>query len=213
MLYAMTEQTAAAISPIRSEGIVATMRAAGAFFRRNLTPRTGVALAAWRIEALLITPLSIVLIETFGRWRGAFVMSCVMAGFSLLFLLLLAGEPIMADFRRWLGERSWGHRTMRIAERRDRAGAAQRALAVPAIVMLLGPFWRSVTVETFLVRKPLAFLIAAGGAFPHTMFWTGIVVGSLWVLVTRPALLWAWDVAFSPAADAIWRAVAAILPL
>ena len=204
----MTEQTATAISPVQSEGFFATMRAASAFFRRNLTPRTGVALAAWRVEALLITPLSIVLIETFGRWRGAFVMSCVMAGFSLLFLLLLAGEPIMADFRRWLGERSWGHWTMRIAERRGSTGAAQRALAVPAIVMLLGPFWRSVTVQTFLVRKPLAFLIAAGGAFPHTMFWTGLVVGSVWVFVTKPALLWVWDAALSPGADALWHVVA-----
>lgn len=211
MVYDVTEQTAA-ISPVRSEGVFATMRAAGVFFRRNLTARTGVALAAWRVEAALITPLSIVLIETFGRWRGAFVMSCLMSGFSLLFLLLLAGEPIMADFRRWLGERSWGHRTMRIAERRDRTGTAQRVLAVPAIVMLFGPFWRSVTVETFLVRKPLGFLIAAGGAFPHTMFWTGLVVGSVWVLVTRPALLWCWDAALSPTADAIWRAAGAVLP-
>jgi hypothetical protein len=206
----MTEQTTTAISPVQSEGFFAAMRAAKAFFRRNLTPRTGVALAAWRIEALLITPLSIVLIETFGRWRGAFVMSCVMAGFSLLFLLLLAGEPIMADFRRWLGERSWGYWTLRIAERQGSTGAAQRALAVPAIVMLLGPFWRSVTVQTFLVRKPLALLIAAGGAFPHTMFWTGLVLGSLWVLVTRPALLWAWDLALSPVAGALWRVATAI---
>ena len=188
------------------------MRAARDFFRRNLTPQTGVALAAWRVEALIITPLSIVLIETLGRWRGAFAMSCVMTGFSLLFLVLLAGQPIMADFRRWLGERSLGHWTMRVAERRDSTGVAQRALAVPAIVMLLGPFWRSVTVETFLVRKPLAFLIAAGGSFPHTMFWTGVVVGSVWALVTRPLLIWVYDAALSPAADAVWHVTAAIIP-
>lgn len=193
----MSEQ--AAVAPTQSDsGLFGTLRAAGAFFRRNLTPRTGIALTAWRIETVLITPLSIFFIETLGRWRGAFAMSCVMAAFAVLFLVLLAGEPIMADFRRWLGERRFGHWSMRIAERRDATGVAQRAASVPAIVMLLGPFWRSVTVETFLVRKPLAFLIAVGGAFPHTMFWTGLVTASAWEWVTKPALLWVWDTAVAP---------------
>jgi hypothetical protein len=192
----MSEQTTVVVP--QESGVFGSFRAAGAFFKRNLTPRTGVAVAAWRIETLLITPLSIFFIETQGRWRGAFAMSCVMAAFSLLFLLLLAGEPIMADFRRWLGERSWGHWSIRLAERRGAKGAAQRAASVPAIVMLLGPFWRSVTVETFLVRKPLAVLIAVGGAFPHTMFWTGLVTASVWELVTKPALWWVWDTAIAP---------------
>lgn len=193
----MTEQVSVAAEPTEG-GFFATLRAGGVFFRRNLTPRTGVALAAWRIETLLITPLSIFFIETLGRWRGAFAMSCVMAVFAILFLVLLAGEPIMADFRRWLGERRFGHWSMRIAERHGAAGAAQRAASVPAIVMLLGPFWRTVTVETFLVRKPLAFLIAAGGAFPHTMFWTGVVTASAWQLITKPALWWCYDNGVAP---------------
>lgn len=187
------------------------MRAAGAFFRRNLTPRTGFALGAWRVETLIVTPLSIFLIETLGRWQGAFAMSCVMAGFAALFLVLLAGEPVMTDFRRWVGERSWGHWSMRIAERRDTTGVVQRALSVPAIIMLFGPFWRTVTCEVFLVRRPLAFAIAVLGAFPHTMFWTGIVVGSAWELVTKPALLWLWDVALSPVADGVWDVVSALV--
>jgi hypothetical protein len=201
----MTEQAIETSGALREEGFFAMMRSGKEFFRRNLTPRTAVALGAWRIETLLITPLSIFLIEEFGRWRGAFAMSCVMAGFALLFLLLLAGQPIMADFRRWLGERSWGHWATRIAERRGATGVAQRAASVPAIVMLLGPFWRAVTVETFLVRKPLAFLIAVGGSFPHTMFWTGLVVGSVWQLITKPALWWLFDNAVSPACWALWN--------
>lgn len=205
----MSERAAVAAAPQES-GLFGTFRAAGTFFRRNLTPRTGVAVATWRIETLLITPLSIFLIETLGRWRGAFAMSCVMAAFSLLFLLLLAGEPIMADFRRWLGERSFGQWSMRIAERRDATGAAQRALSVPATVMLLGPFWRAVTVETFLVRKPLAVLIAVGGAFPHTMFWTGCVTASAWELVTKPALLWVWREALSPGVGSLRDAIVAV---
>lgn len=205
----MSEQATVATAPPES-GFFGTFRAAGTFFRRNLTPRTGVAVAAWRVETLLITPLSIFLIETLGRWRGAFAMSCVMAAFSLLFLLLLAGEPIMADFRRWLGERSFGHWSMRIAERRDTMGAAQRAASVPAIVMLLGPFWRAVTVETFLVRKPLALLIAVAGAWPHTMFWTGVVTASVWELVTKPALKWVWDEAFSRVAGVAGDVVVAV---
>ena len=196
-LGGMSEQATVAATPTEG-GFFATLRAGGAFFRRNLTPRTGVAVAAWRIETLLITPLSIFFIETLGRWRGAFAMSCVMAAFALLFLLLLAGEPIMADFRRWLGDRRFGHWSMRIAERPDATGVIQRAASVPAIVMLLGPFWRTVTVETFLVRKPLAALIAIGGAFPHTMFWTGLVTASAWQLVTKPALWWVWDDGVSP---------------
>jgi hypothetical protein len=194
----MTEHAANPPANVRGDGFFATLRAGGEFFKRNLTPRTGVALTAWRIETLLITPLSIFFIETLGRWRGAFAMSLVMAGFAVLFLLLLAGEPIMADFRRWLGERRFGHWSMRIAERRDATGVAQRALSVPVIVMLFGPFWRAVTVETFLVRKPIAALIAVGGTFPHTMFWTGLVTASAWELITKPALWWLWDNGVSP---------------
>jgi len=205
----MSEQATVAAAPPES-GFFGTFREAGTFLRRNLTPRTGVAVGAWRVETLLITPLSIFLIETLGRWRGAFAMSCVMAAFSLLFLLLLAGEPIMADFRRWLGERSLGHWSMRIAERRDATGAAQRAASFPAIVMLLGPFWRAVTVETFLVRKPLALLIAVAGAWPHTMFWTGVVTASVWELVTKPALTWIWGTALSPGVGGAWDVVAAV---
>jgi hypothetical protein len=206
----VSEQATVAAQPTEG-GFFATLRAGGEFFRRNLTPRTGVAVVAWRIETLMITPLSIFFIETLGRWRGAFAMSCVMAAFAVLFLLLLAGEPIMADFRRWLGERSFGHWSMRIAERRDRTGAVQRAASVPAIIMLLGPFWRSVTVETFLVRKPLAFLIAVGGAFPHTMFWTGLVAASVWEIITKPALRWLWDQALSPGVGGALELIAEVI--
>ncbi|MEO8456377.1 MAG: hypothetical protein ABI559_01065 [Chloroflexota bacterium] len=201
----MTEFATEPPTSVQDEGFFSTFRALGGFFKRNLTPKTGVAVAAWRIEALILTPLSIFLIETLGRWRGAFAMSCIMSGFALLFLLLLAGEPIMADFRRWLGERKLGQWSMRIAERRDAKGAAQRALSVPAIIMTFGPFFRVVTVETFLVRKPLAFLIAVGGSFPHTMFWTGLVVGSVWELITRPSLLWLFENGASPVAWAVWH--------
>ena len=50
----MTEQTAA--DTLNSSGFFGTLRAASAFFRRNLTPRTSVALATWRLEALIMPP-------------------------------------------------------------------------------------------------------------------------------------------------------------
>ena len=180
-----------------------TIRAAGAFFRRNLTPRTAVAVTAWRIETLILTPLAIFFIEAFGRWEGALAMATVMAAFSLLFVFLLDGEPVINEFRKWVGERGWGRWSMRIAERRDRTGVIQRALSVPATIMVFGPFWRSVTYHLFLVRRPLAYLFAVGGAFPHTMFWTGVVFGGVWGLAVRPGLVYIWESAIEPAINAV----------
>jgi len=66
-----------------------------------------------------------------------------------------------------------------IAERRDRVGALQRALSIPASVMLMGPFWRAVTYHVFRMPRLLAYALSVGGGFPHSLFWTSLVLGGL----------------------------------
>ena len=58
-----------------------------------------------------------------------------------------------------------------IAERRDRVGALQRALSIPASVMLMGPFWRAVTYHVFRMPRLPAYALSVGGSFPHSLFW------------------------------------------
>jgi hypothetical protein len=175
------------------------MRSIRGFFQRNLTPRTGAALVVWRIEAWLAGPMALALVAYFGRWNGALVTGAVMAVLSAIFLFLLDGEIVMDEVRRWVGDRSWGHWSMRAAERRDTTGVLQRALSVPATIMLLGPFMRAVTYHIFRVNRPLAYAFSVGGQIPHNLFWTGVVLGSVYGILIRPGLQAIWDAAIWPA--------------
>lgn len=196
----MTEHAPTAPAPA-PRGMLAswrfTQRSVRQFFQRNLTPKTGTALVIWRVEAWLSGPMALALVAAFGRWDGALVTGAIMATFSAIFLFLLDGEAVMDEVRRWVGDRSWGRSAMRAAERRDNVGVAQRAASVPATVMLLGPFPRAITYHIFKVRRPLAYGFSVGGQFLHNLFWTGIVLGSLYGLAIHPALNWLWDSASS----------------
>ena len=185
----MTEHAPAAAAPAPKGALASwrfTMRSIRGFFSRNLTPKTGTALVVWRVEAWLAGPMAIALVAWLGRWNGALVTGAVMTGLSVLFLLLFEGERVIDEVRRWVGDRDWGHWSMRTAERRDKRGVLLRALSVPVTVMLMGPFVRSLTYHIFRVRRPFAYPVSIAGQMLHSLFWTGIVLGSFWGLVMLP---------------------------
>ena len=94
-------------------------------------------------------------------------MGSIMAAYSALFLFLLEGEKVMDELRHRLRGRRWFQRhALLIAERRDRVGALQRALSIPASVMLMGPFWRAVTYHVFRMPHLLAYACLSAAAFP-----------------------------------------------
>jgi hypothetical protein len=163
-----------------------TRRSILAFFQRNLTPRTGATLVVWRVEAAFAGPMALALVASLGRWDGALITGLIMAVFSAFFLFMLDGEAVLDEVRRWVGDRDWGRSAMRAAERRDRTGMVQRALSVPATVMLMGPFFRAITYHIFRVRRPLAYSFSVAGQMLHSLFWTGIVLGSFWEIVILP---------------------------
>ncbi|HVP05184.1 MAG TPA: hypothetical protein VMT90_05870 [Dehalococcoidia bacterium] len=175
-----------------------TQRSIREFFQRNLTPKTGTALVAWRVEAWLSGPVALALVASLGRWNGALATGLIMAAFSAFFLFMLDGEIVLDEVRRWVGDRDWGRSAMRAAERRDNVGVVQRAVSVPATIMLMGPFLRAVTYHIFRVRRPLAYGFSITGQVVHSLFWTGIVLGSLYGLLIHPALSALWDAAISP---------------
>lgn len=182
------EATGGEETPISAREVSRGRRSAFfSFFRRNVTPRLGATLAAWRIEAKLATPLALVLIATIGRWPGALAMGGIMAAYSALFLCLLDGERVMDEVRGWLRGRRWAQRyVLPVAERRDRTGTVHRALALPGTVMFMGPFWRAVTYHLFRMPRLAAYALSVGGSVPHSLFWTGLVLGGLWEAAIRP---------------------------
>lgn len=203
----MTEHAPTASAPAPKGAIASTrftMRSLREFFRRNLTPKAGAAVVAWRIEDAIAGPMALFFVASLGRWNGALATGTVMALFAALFLFLLDGERVIGEMRRWVGDRQWGHWSMRIAERRDMTGAVQRALSVPATLLLVGPFWRAVGLHIFRVSRPLAYLISVGGQFPRSFFWTGIVLGSAYGIIIRPALEAAWDSGIAPVIELLF---------
>ncbi len=205
----MTSHAPSADAPAPRGAIASTrftMRSLREFFKRNLTPRSGTAVVAWRIEDAIAGPMALTFVATLGRWNGALATGAVMATFAALFLFLLDGERVMDEIRRWVGDRGWGRWSMRIAERRDVLGAVQRAASIPLTLLLVGPFWRAVMLHVFLVSRPIAYLISVVGQFPRSFFWTGIVLGSLYGIAIRPAVEWLWGVALGPALRPVWNA-------
>ncbi len=156
--------------------------------RQKMTPRLGAALALWRVEAYMATPLALLLVATLGRWSGALAMGSVMAVYSAAFLFLLEGEPILSDVRSWAGGRRLGRLLEGVSEGRGWRGAARRALAAPFVVMFLGPFWRAVTFHLFHTRRLPAYFLSVGGSIPHSLFWTGLVLGGVWEGLVWPFL-------------------------
>ncbi len=160
-----------------------------AFLRRNASPKMAATIAVWRVEARLATPVALILVATLGRWNGALVMGAVMACYSALFLFLLDGERVMDEMRGWMRGRRWATRyALPIAERRDRIGAVQKLVVVPATILLLGPFWRALTYHLFRMPRLPAYALSMGGSIPHSLFWTGLVLGGLWEAAIQPGL-------------------------
>jgi hypothetical protein len=59
--------------------------------------------------------------------------------------------------------------------------------------MLTGPFWRAIVFHLFGLRRLPAYALSVLGSFPHQLFWTGVVLGSLWEALFKPALDYVWD--------------------
>ncbi len=157
------------------------------FLLRYLRPRMGAALVLWRVEARTAMPLALLLIATLGRWPGALVMGSVMAAYAALFLYLLEDAAALDDLRAWAGRRRLGRALERLAVRGDAVGKARRAAALVPVVMVLGPFWRAVAFHLFPVRRVIAYPLAVGGSIPHSLLWTGLVLGGIW-----EGLVWPW---------------------
>lgn len=171
------------------EGALAARRRRWFNLLRYMTPQLGTTLVLWRVEAYTATPLALLLVATLGRWSGALVMGGIMAVYSALFLFLLDGERVMEELRGWVRDRRLVRRyVLPIAERRGAVGVLQRALAVPAIVMVLGPFWRAVTFHLFRMPRWPAYALSVGGSIPHSLLWTGLVLGGIWEGLVWPFL-------------------------
>ncbi len=159
------------------------------FLRRNVTPRLSAALALWRVEARLALPTSLFLVATMGRWNGALAMGGIMAVYAAVFLFLLEGERALEEIRLWLAKRRWARRyVLPLAEGQGRSGNVHRLLALPASVLLFGPFWRALTYHLMGMRRLPAYALSVGGSIPHSLLWTGVFVGGLWEAVLRPLL-------------------------
>jgi len=159
-----------------------------ALVRQNVTPRLGAALVLWRIEAYTATPLALLLVATLGRWSGALAMGALMALYAAAFLFLLKGDPLFRDVRAWADGRPLGRLLEGVAEQRGWRGAARRVLAVPLVIMFLGPFWRAVTFHLFRARPLPAYVFSVGGSIPHSLLWTGLVLGGIWEGLVWPFL-------------------------
>jgi hypothetical protein len=182
--------------PRTPAGRLGAMREAGAFFKRRLTPRVGAAVAIWQFEAKTATPMALFFVATLGRWEGALVQGTVMAVYSAVLLFLLDGQQVLHDMRGWMRGRGWGRQYLAIAEREGRTGKVHRALAAPATVMTFGPFWRAITYHIARVPRVPAYALSVGGSIPHSLFWTGLVLGGLWTVVgpyANDGLAWTWE--------------------
>jgi hypothetical protein len=163
-----------------SRGPLAFFRDAGRFFKRNLTRKSGAALVVWRIETWMATPAALLFVATLGRWEGALAMGALMAAYAAIFLLLLEGERVIVDIREWAAKRSW----TRWAAPRETGG--HRWALLTGLVMVFGPFWRAVTFQVAAIPRIPAYALSVGGSFPHSLLWTGLVVGGLYEAAIRP---------------------------
>ncbi len=173
--------------------------------RERLTPRMAAVIVLWRVEVRIGLPLALFLIATMGRWPAAITMGAVTAGFSAASLFLIEGEEMMKELRGWLEKRRFVRRfLLPIADRRDRTGTALRIGAIPFSIMFMSPFIRGVTYNLFHMPRIPAYGLSVGGSIPHSLFWTGIVLGSAWGVAIKPAFQWLWRAVIEPGADLAW---------
>jgi len=162
---------------VRGPSLVAVMR-------RYLTPRLVLAIALWRVEAWLAAPLPFVMVAALGRWPGALAMGAITAAYAAAFLFIMDGEEALRAVREWGEGQPWARRLTALAQRPYWRWLA----AVPLAVLLLGPFWRAVTLLLLGFRRWEAYLVGVGGSLPHAALWTGLVLGGLWEGLIWPAL-------------------------
>lgn len=173
--------------------------------RERLTPRMAAVLVLWRVEVRIGLPLALLLIATMGRWPAAITMGAVTAGFSAASLFLLDGQEMMKELRRWMEKRRFVRRfLLPIADRPDRTGTALRTGAIPFSIMFMSPFIRGVTYNLLRMPRIPAYGLSVGGSIPHSLFWTGIVLGSAWGAAIKPALRWLWHAVIVSGADLAW---------
>lgn len=189
------EEMAEESGAVEAEADVALERGVGrlrrlvAWFKRNVTPRLGTAIVLWRIEAYLATPLALVLVATLGRWPAALTMGLIMAAWSGVFFYLLDGERVLGDLRRWAYRRRWIGRYLRaLTERRDGLGMTRRVALGPLMVLALGPFWRAVALHLLGAPRLPGYMLTVLGSIPHSLLWTGVVLGGLWEALIWPFL-------------------------
>jgi hypothetical protein len=104
-----------------------------------------------------------------------------MAVYAAVFLFLLDGERVVDEMRDWTGQRRWGRRW--VADDQSTGGAGKhRLLLIPAMVMVLGPFWR-VTFHGGRCRGGKHG--SRWAAAPHSLLWTGLA-GGIYELAIRP---------------------------
>lgn len=156
------------------------------YLLRYLRPQTAVALVLWRIEAHSALPLALLLVATLGRWPGALAMGSIMAVFSAVFLFLLGDDPVLEDLRSWSERRRMGRIMTWLRERDDGVGRARRLAAILPSIFFLGPFWRAVTYRFFGMKPMLAYPLSVGASYPHSLLWTGLVLGGVWEWLILP---------------------------
>jgi hypothetical protein len=83
--------------------------------------------------------------------------------------------------RDWAGKSSWTRWTA------PKETGGHRWVLLTALVMIFGPFWRAVTFHIAAIPRMPAYFLSVGGSFPHSLFWTGLVVGGLYETAIRPA--------------------------
>jgi hypothetical protein len=149
----------------------------------------GTAIAVWRVEAHLAAPLALVLVATLGRWPAALAMGSLSAMYALVFLVLLDGQRAMTGVQQWVSHRPLLYRYVRpLSEGHTGKMALPWALIVPIIILLTGPFWRAVTLLLLGAPRLLAYVVGVLGSIPHSLLWTGIVLGGLWEDLIWPFL-------------------------
>jgi hypothetical protein len=149
--------------------------------RRYLTPRLALTIALWRVEAWLAAPLPFLMVAALGRWPGAMAMGAITGLYAAIFLFMMDGEEALRVVREWSESHPWAGRLARLAMR----PRWRWLVAVPLVIVLLGPFWRAVALLLMGFRRWEALLVGVGGSLPHAALWTGLVAGGLW-----EGLLW-----------------------
>jgi len=160
-----------------------------AYLRRHATPRLTTTIAVWRVLAWFDTPLALLFVATLGRWAGALAMGTFMGAMSGLFLLLMHGEPILADARSWLERRRLARRYLAALDsQRGPKLALARGFGILYVVLFMGAFLRALSMLLLRVPRAPAYLIAVGASIPHSLLWTGLVLGGLWEGLVWPFL-------------------------